>query len=75
MEVETKTTKIYNSMKPKDAAEIFNQMIIEGKIDDVFDIIVKLKENNVTQIMKFLSVSNASMITDRLKNYKINGKD
>ena len=74
-EVENKTTKIYNSMKPKNAADIFNQMIIEGKIDDVFDIIVKLKENNVTQIMKFLSVSNASMITDRLKNYKINGKD
>lgn len=75
MEVETKTTKIYNSMKPKDAAEIFNQMIIEGKIDDVFDIIVKLKENNVTQIMKFLSVPNASMLTEKLKNYKVNGKD
>ena len=34
-------------------------MIAEGKIDDVFAIIIKLKENNVTQIMKFLSVSNA----------------
>lgn len=32
MEVETKTTKIYNSMKPKYAAEIFNQMIIEVKL-------------------------------------------
>ena len=48
-EVEGKTTKIYNSMKPKDAGLIFNQMISEGKIDDVFDIILKLKENNVTQ--------------------------
>lgn len=75
MEVESKIMKIYNAMKPKDAAEIFNQMIIEGKIDDVFDIIVKLKENNVTQIMKFLSVTNASMLTDRLKNYKADGKD
>lgn len=28
-------------------------MIAEGKIDDVFDIMIKLKENNVTQIMKF----------------------
>ncbi len=68
-EVENKTTKIYNSMKPKNAADIFNQMIGEGKIDDVFDIIVKLKENNVTQIMKFLSVSNASLLTEKFKNY------
>ena len=68
-EVKNKTTKIYNSMKPKNAADIFNQMIIEGKIDDVFDIIVKLKENNVTQIMKFLSVSNASLLTEKFKNF------
>ena len=42
--VESKTSKIYNSMKPKIAADIFNQMISEGKIDDVFDILIKLKE-------------------------------
>ena len=42
-------------MKAKNAADIFNQMIEEGKIEDVFDIIIKLKENNVTQILKFLS--------------------
>lgn len=68
-EVESKTTKIYNAMKPKNAADIFNQMIQEGKIDDVFDIMVKLKENNVTQIMKLLSVSNASLLTEKFENY------
>ena len=56
-------------MKPKDAADIFNQMINEGKIDDVFDIILKLKENNVTQILKSLSVTNASIITEKLEKY------
>jgi len=70
-EVESKTSKIYNAMKAKNAAEIFNQMISEGKIDDVFDIILKLKENNVTQIMKFLSVPNASILTQKLENYNI----
>ena len=69
LEVESKTAKIYNAMKPKNAADIFNQMIGEGKIEDVFDIMIKLKENNVTQILKFLSVSNASMITEKLKNF------
>lgn len=68
-EVQSKTAKIYNAMKPKNAADIFNQMINEGKIDDVFDIILKLKENNVTQILKFLSVTNASIITEKLEKY------
>ena len=68
-EVENKTTKIYNAMKAKNAADIFNQMIQEGKIDDVFGIMVKLKENNVTQIMKLLSVSNASLLTEKFENY------
>ncbi len=74
LEVESKTAKIYNAMKPKNAADIFNQMIGEGKIEDVFDIMIKLKENNVTQIMKFLSVSNASMITEKLKNFSVNNE-
>ena len=74
LEVESKTAKIYNSMKPKNAADIFNQMIGEGKIEDVFDIMIKLKENNVTQILKFLSVSNASIITERLKNFNVNNE-
>jgi flagellar motility protein MotE (MotC chaperone) len=47
-------------------------MIIDGKIEDVFDIILKLKEKKVTLIMKFLSVENASLITQMLQNYKIN---
>ena len=60
LEVENKTSKIYNAMKPKNAADIFNQMIGEGKIEDVFDIMIKLKENNVTQIMKFLTIEKYS---------------
>ena len=71
LEVENKTSKIYNSMKPKNAADIFNQMIGEGKIEDVFDIMVKLKENNVTQIMKFLTIENASMITQKIENFSV----
>lgn len=73
-EVEDKTSKIYNAMKPKDVALIFNQMIGEGKIDDVFDIILKLKENNVTQIMKYMSVSNASTLTQKLEHFNIESK-
>ena len=70
-EVASKTSKIYNAMKPKTAAAIFDNMILEGKIDDVFDIILKLKEKKVTQIMKSLSVENAAKITGKLKNFSV----
>lgn len=69
-EVESKTAKVYNKMKPKIAAGIFNQMIVEGKVEDVFAIILKIKENKVTALMKYLSTENASMLTLMLENYK-----
>jgi flagellar motility protein MotE (MotC chaperone) len=70
--VASKTAKIYNGMKPKTAASIFDEMINEGKIDDVFDIILKLKEKNVTALMKFLSVQSAMQITEKLENFNVN---
>lgn len=75
-EVDSKTSKIYNKMKAKIAASIFNQMISEGKVEDVFDIILIIKENKVTELMKFLSPRNASILTLMLNNYKNNnGKE
>ncbi|WP_205588689.1 hypothetical protein [Poseidonibacter antarcticus] len=72
--VNSKTAKIYNSMKPKIAASIFNKMINDGKIEDVFDIILKLKEKNVTLLMKYLSVPNAAKLTLMLQNFKVENK-
>jgi len=69
--VGSKTSKIYNSMKPKRAAEIFDKLIEDGKIEDVFDIILKLKEKKVTLLLKFLSVENAATLTQMLENYSV----
>lgn len=69
--VNSKTAKIYNSMKPKIAASIFNEMISDGRIEDVFDIILKLKEKNVTLLMKYLSVPNAAKLTLMFENFKV----
>lgn len=71
-EIENKTANIYNKMKPKVAAGIFNQMITEGKIEAVFDIILKLKEGKVTSLMKFISPKNASLLTQMLQDYRLN---
>lgn len=69
--VNSKTAKVYNSMKPKISAAIFNEMINDGKIEDVFDIILKLKEKNVTLLMKYISVKNAAKLTLMLQNFKV----
>ena len=59
-EVVKKSIRVFELMKAKVAAEIFDQMILEGKIDDVFDIIVRLKEANVSNIMKTMSLDRKS---------------
>lgn len=71
LEIDSKTAKIYNSMKAKNAADIFNNMIADGKIDDVFAIILRIKETQATQILKFLTVENSSIITYMLEEYKL----
>ena len=70
--VANKTTKIFNGMKPKTASGIFNKMIEDGKIDVVFDILMKIKEKKATLIMKFLSVENAAELTIMFQNFNIN---
>ena len=68
-EVVKKSIRVFELMKAKVAAEIFDQMILEGKIDDVFDIIVRLKEENVSNIMKKMSLENSSRLIQKLERY------
>ena len=68
--VVTKTTKVYNGMKAKTSSKIFDKMIEDGEIDDVFAIILKLKEKKISSIMKFLSIENSAEITKMLQNFK-----
>ena len=68
-EVVKKSIRVFELMKAKVAAEIFDQMILEGKIDDVFDIIVRLKEANVSNIMKTMSLEKSSRLIQKLERY------
>lgn len=68
-EVVKKSIRVFELMKAKVAAEIFDQMILEGKIDDVFDIIVRLKDSNVSNIMKTMSLENSSRLIQKLERY------
>ena len=73
--VATKTSNIYNKMKPKVAAKVFDQMIKDGMIDEVVEILTKLKEKKVSKIIQFVDVKNASTLTDMVKNYQIQDKE
>lgn len=68
-EIKKKSIKVFELMKPKIAAEVFDQMILEGKLEDVFDIIIRLKDSSISNIMKFLSVENSSILTQKLERY------
>lgn len=68
-EIKKKSIKVFELMKPKIAAEVFDQMILEGKLEDVFDIIIRLKDSSISNIIKFLSVENASILTQKLERY------
>ncbi|MCD8541240.1 MAG: hypothetical protein LRY22_00765 [Aliarcobacter cryaerophilus] len=68
-EVVKKSIRVFELMKAKVASDIFDQMILEGKIEDVFDIIVRLKEANVSNIMKTMSVENSSRLVQKLERY------
>ena len=69
-----KTSTIYNNLKPKIAAGILNQMIMDGKIEDVLDIIININEKKVTSILKYMSVQNSAELTLMLKDYSKNVK-
>lgn len=68
-EVVKKSIRVFELMKAKVAAEILDQMILEGKIEDVFDIIIRLKEANISNIMKTMSVENSSRLIQKLERY------
>ncbi|QKF58373.1 hypothetical protein ACN2EN_01795 [Aliarcobacter lanthieri] len=74
-EIQKKSIRVFELMKAKVAAEIFDQMILEGKLEDVFDIIIRLKEANISNIMKFLSLENASILTQKLERYNKDKRD
>ncbi len=69
--IKSKTSDIYNKMSPKVAAKIFDKMIKENKLKSVFAILIKLKDKQITAIMKYLDVNNAAQLTQMLRIYKI----
>ncbi len=65
-----RTTVMYDKMKVKVVLDIFNKMVDDGKINEVFDIMVKLKQKRVLELLKKFDVETKTIIMKKMENYK-----
>lgn len=68
--VSNKSMDLYAKMKDKLVYKILQEKIDNGNINDVFDIIIRLKEKKVMALMKMFDVKVSTELMDRMKNYK-----
>ncbi len=73
-EVVDKTITMYDKMKVKVVLDIFNQMIKEDKINEVFDIIIRLKQKRVLELLKKFDVPTKTLIMEKMKKYRYEEK-
>jgi len=65
-----KSMALYAKMKEKLVYQILQEKINNGNINEVFDIIVRLKEKKVMILMKMFDTKTSTELMDRMKNYK-----
>lgn len=72
----TKAMNMYDKMKLGIVVNIFNEMIKDGKIDEVFDIMLRMKEKRVMKILKKLDTEISTIIMKKMRDHKdkINSK-
>ncbi len=68
--ISNKSMDLYAKMKEKLVYQILQEKINNGNINEVFDIIVRLKEKKVMILMKMFDVKTSTELMDRMKNYK-----
>jgi len=69
-ELANKAIRMYDKMKPKMVANIFTEMVNNGKIDQVFDIMIRMKEKNVIKLMKKLDIQTSTLVMEKMKILK-----
>ena len=65
--ISTKTMKMYDKMKLGVVVNIFNEMIKNGEINEVFDIIIRLKEKRVMKILKKFDTKTSTILMKKMR--------
>jgi flagellar motility protein MotE (MotC chaperone) len=68
--ITSKAMLMYDKMKLGVAINIFNEMIKNGEIDEVFDILTRLKEKRVMKILKKFDTKTSTLLMKKMRIYK-----
>ena len=69
-EITSKAMRMYDKMKLGVVINVFNEMISNGEIDEVFDIMIRMKEKRVMKILKKLDTKTSTLIMKKLRILK-----
>ncbi len=73
-EITSLAITMYDQMKVKVALDIFKSMVADGKINEVFDIMIQLKQKRVLVLLKKFDVPTKTILMDKMQNYKYEKK-
>jgi flagellar motility protein MotE (MotC chaperone) len=65
--ISTKSMTMYDKMKLGVVVNIFNEMIKNGEINEVFDIMIRLKEKRVIKILKKFDTKTSAILMKKMR--------
>jgi len=71
----SKAIKLYGKMKLKVVKKILQKKIDDGEINDVFDIMIRLKDKRVMKLLKMFDVDTSTQLMDMISKYKNKQKE
>ncbi|MCK5293435.1 MAG: hypothetical protein KAJ49_02200 [Arcobacteraceae bacterium] len=71
----SKAIKLYSKMKPKLVKAILQKKIDDGDINDVFDIMVRLKDKRVMKLLKMFDTKTSTQLMNMISEYKNKPKE
>ena len=69
-EISNKAMKMYDKVKLGVVVNVFKEMIKEDKMDDVFDILIRLKDKRVMKILKKFDTKTSTIIMQKMRIFK-----
>jgi len=70
LKIKSKAMNLYGKMKEKLVYKILQEKIDNGNINDVFDIIVRLKDKRVMKLMKMFDTKTSTELMNMMSEYK-----
>jgi len=75
LKISSKAMTMYGKMKVKIVKNILEEKLKAGQINEVFDIITRLKTKRVMELLKKFDTKTSTKLMDMLNNYKKKNKE